>query len=126
MTAPVLVVDDNGDNRKLLAWILEDEGYPFVEADCGETALEILGSSKVSAVLLDIQLPGISGVEVLKTLRQDPRTQDTPVMALTALAAPEKVEVLCDLGFDKVVSKPLDEDEVLAWLAKIPGLEEAR
>src|SRR5262249_52691270 len=81
-----LVVADNEKNMKLFGGVLQATGYSTVEATTGEAAVEAARTHEPALVLMDVQLPGIDGVEALARLRQDERTASIPVLALTAQA----------------------------------------
>lgn len=109
----ILVVDDNGINRLLPGLILRPFGWDVYEADGGLAALEILKIIHISCVLLDISMPEVSGLEVLKDLRRDRNLQALKVIAYTAYAQPEDIERLLTLGFDAVLIKPLTSVKLL-------------
>ena len=118
MTAPgaptVAVVEDNADNRLLLRALLGDL-YTLVEYETGVEALEGFANGRPlpEVVLLDISLPGMSGVEVLERIRADRRLRDLPVIALTAHAMAGDREGYLAAGFDDYVSKPIGGERVL-------------
>src|SRR6185437_7879242 len=82
----VLIVEDNEKNTKLFRDVLQATGYSTVEATSGEDAIELAVAREPALVLMDVQLPGIDGVETLRRLRSDQRTAGIPVLALTAQA----------------------------------------
>ena len=114
MTPPrIAVVEDNADNRLLLQAILGD-AYDLDEFENGRDALEALARGQPpQLVLLDISLPEMSGVEVLRRLRADPRLRAVPVIALTAHAMAGNRESYLAAGFDDYVSKPIIDEGVL-------------
>jgi two-component system, cell cycle response regulator DivK len=109
----VLVVEDNEKSMKLVRDLLQATGYSAVEARTGEDAIEIARSEAPAVVLLDVQLPGIDGIEVLARLRGDERTAAIPVLALTAQAMHGDRERFLSAGFDGYLSKPVDLVELL-------------
>ena len=109
----VLVVEDNEKNMKLVRDVLQASGYSTFEATTGEEAVERALSQAPALVLMDVQLPGIDGVEALEQLRQDERTSSIPVLALTAQAMSGDRERFLDAGFDGYLSKPVDVAELL-------------
>ena len=110
----LLVVDDNEMNRDILSRRLQRKGYQVQVAEDGEKALEVVGKEAIDLVLLDIMMPGIDGVEVLKILRRDHSQAELPVVMATAKAdSADMVEAL-DLGANDYVIKPLDFPVVLA------------
>jgi two-component system, cell cycle response regulator DivK len=109
----VLVVEDNEKNMKLVRDVLQATGYGTLEATTGEEAVEVARSHSPALVLMDVQLPGIDGVEALTRLREDERTASIPVLALTAQAMYGDRERFLDAGFDGYLSKPIDVVELL-------------
>jgi two-component system, cell cycle response regulator DivK len=104
----VLVVEDNASSRRLACEVLELHGYVVEGVETGEEALEVIGERRPDVVLLDVQLPGIDGVETLRRLRSDPQTADLPVVAVTAYAMRgDRDQFLAD-GFDAYIAKPID------------------
>ena len=110
----VLVIEDNDKNMKLLRDVLQAIGYATLEAETGEEGVELACTHQPSLVLMDVQLPGISGVEALQRLRQDERTSETPVLALTAQAMSGDRERFLGAGFDGYLAKPIDVTELIA------------
>jgi two-component system, cell cycle response regulator DivK len=111
--ARVLVVEDNEKNMKLFRDVLQATGYTTLEATSGEDAVELARAHEPALVLMDVQLPGIDGVEALSRLRQDERTASIPVLALTAQAMRGDRERFLDAGFDGYLSKPVDVLELI-------------
>ena len=112
--ARVLLVDDTPANLKLLRQALEPEGYSILVAPSGEAALKLAPSAHPDLILLDVQMPGLDGFETCRCLKQDPVTQDIPVIFVTARAETESVvEGFRAGGIDYVV-KPFQAEEVLA------------
>ena len=106
----VLIVDDVTNNRDLLAAILEAEGYRTREAACGEDALAEIAREHPDLVLLDIQMPGISGLEVCDALKRDPETWEIPVVLVTALSEDEVRLSGYECGADDYVTKPVQKE----------------
>jgi len=109
----VLIVEDNEKNMKLVRDVLQATGYSTLEATTGEEAVELALSQAPALVLMDVQLPGIDGVEALERLRQNERTVSIPVLALTAQAMSGDRDRFLDAGFDGYLSKPVDVPELL-------------
>jgi CheY-like chemotaxis protein len=103
----ILVVEDNPLNLKLVRDVLTFSGYDVVAAPSGEEGVSLAGSCEPDLVLMDIQLPGIDGYEALRMLRQDPRLDGVPVVALTAFAMREDRERATLAGFDGYLGKPI-------------------
>ena len=110
----ILVVEDNEKNMKLLRDVLTAKGYRTLEATSGEAAVASALSFGPALVLMDVQLPGIDGVEALERLRSDERTASIPVLALTAQAMHGDRERFLEVGFDAYISKPVNIGELLA------------
>jgi two-component system, cell cycle response regulator DivK len=109
----ILVVDDNGINRLLPGLILRPFGWDVYEVEGGLAALEILKTKNISCVLLDISMPGVSGIDVLEDLRRDKRYQALKIVAYTAYAEVKDVERLLEIGFNAVLIKPLTSIKLL-------------
>jgi class 3 adenylate cyclase/CheY-like chemotaxis protein len=112
----VLVVDDNEMNRDMLSRRLSARGYTVTIAVAGQAALDLLASQRFDAVLLDIMMPGITGIDVLSRVRQSKSESDLPVIMVTARDATEDVVEALRLGANDYVTKPLDFPVVLARL----------
>ncbi len=104
----VLVVEDNDKNMKLFRDVLQATGYETLEAATGEQAIELARANEPALVLMDVQLPGIDGIETLARLRGDARTASIPVLALTAQAMHGDRERFLAAGFDGYLSKPVN------------------
>ena len=110
----ILLVDDNTTNLQVLRGTLDGQGYRFLVAKNGETALTIAKKAKPSLILLDIMMPGIDGFEVCRRLKAAHETREIPVIFLSALDGTEdKVKGLA-LGAVDYVSKPFQPEEVIA------------
>jgi two-component system, cell cycle response regulator DivK len=109
----ILIVEDNEKNMKLFRDVLTARGFLPIEATSGEDAIELAVSARPALMLMDVQLPGISGLEALARLRSDERTASIPVLALTAQAMQGDRERFLDAGFDGYLSKPVDILELI-------------
>jgi DNA-binding response OmpR family regulator len=112
----VLVVDDAPPNVKLLHLILQEAGYQVVEAYSGAEALEKLRAERPGAMVLDVRMPGMSGYDVCRLVREDPEFCALPVIMVTALAAPEERVRGIEAGATDFISKPFNKKELLARL----------
>jgi two-component system cell cycle response regulator DivK len=110
----ILVVEDNEKNMKLCRAVLRASGYRPMEATTGRHALELAVEHGPDLVLMDIQLPGLDGIETLNRMRSDEATASIPVLALTALAMNRDRARFLAAGFDGYVSKPVDIIELVA------------
>ena len=107
MTHVILVVEDNERNLKLLRDVLEYTGYDVRVARTAEDGITLAVSEPPDLVLMDLQLPGIDGIEALRRLRQNSRTADIPVVAVTAQAMKQDRERALDAGFNGYIEKPI-------------------
>ena len=114
----ILVVDDNGINRLLPGLILRPFGFTIYECVNGFDAIQLLRKIPISAVLLDISMPGMSGVDVLKSIRSVETAQAVTVIAYTTVATKIEEQALLALGFDAVLLKPITSEKLLAILRK--------
>jgi len=112
-TPTVLVVDDNQQNLELLQAYLEDVDCQAVPARDGLEALEIIAKDPPDLVLLDVMMPKMSGFEVCKRIKNDPKTSDIPVIMVTALNEFGDIERAIDSGTDDFLSKPVNKLELL-------------
>jgi two-component system, cell cycle response regulator DivK len=117
----VLIVEDNEKNMKLFRDVLEATGYDTIEASTGEEAVELALSNTPALILMDVQLPGIDGVEALARLRRHERTESVPVVALTAQAMHGDRERFLGVGFDGYLSKPVNVSELLVVVVEHCG-----
>lgn len=105
--ATILVVEDNARNLKLVRDVLQFHGYDVVAASTAEQGLAIAMADPPDLVLMDLQLPGMTGTEALYALRSTPRTSGVPVVAVTAFAMKDdRARALAD-GFDGYLEKPI-------------------
>jgi len=110
----ILIVEDNEKNRKLERDVLQFHGYRIAEAETAEEGLRLALESPPALVLMDIQLPGMNGIEALGRLRADPRTRSIPVIAVTASAMNQDRQKIMSAGFDGYQSKPINVKEFVA------------
>ncbi len=108
----VLIVDDEGRNRKLLRDLLAFHGYSVCEAENGEQALQVINTTPLDVVLLDVMMPGLDGFEVCRRIKADPATSQLPVLLVTALN--ERSDRLRGIaaGADDFLAKPIDLEEI--------------
>jgi len=112
MKRRLALVEDNRDNR-ILAHAFLDDRYDLDDYENGADALAGIARGRPDLVLLDVSLPGMDGVEVLRRLRADPALAGLPVIALTAHAMASDREKYLGLGFDDYVTKPIVDEQVL-------------
>jgi two-component system cell cycle response regulator DivK len=106
MSTRILVIEDNAKNLKLVRDVLQHAGYEVLEARTGEEGIEVAASGEPDLVLMDLQLPGIDGMEALRRLRASER-RPVPVVAVTAFAMKADRERAFAAGFDGYVEKPI-------------------
>jgi CheY-like chemotaxis protein len=109
----ILIVEDNEKNRKLARDVLQFHGYRTVEAETGEDGLRLAFETPPDLVLMDIQLPGIDGMQALAELRADARTRAIRVIAVTASAMMQDRQKIMAAGFDAYQSKPINVKEFI-------------
>jgi two-component system cell cycle response regulator DivK len=117
----ILIVEDNPRNLKLLRDVLTHVGYRTLEAGTAEDGLELARAERPDLVLMDVQLPGMDGVEALGRLRTDPATADIRVVAVTAFAMKDDRERFMAAGFDGYLEKPLDVRALPRQVAALLG-----
>ena len=115
----ILIVEDNPKNLKLVRDTLQVKGYQTIEAETGEEGVRLAQERQPALILMDIQLPGISGIDALQQLRTDPRTHAIPVIAVTASVMTQDRKRVMDAGFDGFQGKPLSMRELLATVREI-------
>ena len=115
----VLIVEDNEKNMKLARDVLQAKGYATLEAVTGEEGVRLAGENMPDLVLMDIQLPGISGIEAFRRLRADPRTARIPVVALTASVTPSDRTQITQAGFSAFLGKPINLKEFLETVKRL-------
>jgi len=108
----VMVVEDNEKNRKLVRVVLKAKGYNIIEAATGEEALNLLKNQKPDIILMDIQLPGIDGLTLIKQIKASVITKDILIIAVTAYAMKGDEQKILDTGCDAYVSKPINTQEL--------------
>jgi two-component system cell cycle response regulator DivK len=115
--ATVLVVEDNPANMTLATFLLKSAGYAVLSATDAEAGLALARTEQPDLVLMDIQLPGMDGLEACAILKKSEATRDIPVIALTALAMKGDEERIRAAGCDGYIAKPLAYREFLATIA---------
>jgi CheY-like chemotaxis protein len=119
----VLIIEDNDKNLELVRDILQAKGYRTLEAGTAEDGLKIARGQALDLILMDIQLPGMGGIEALKVLRDDPATAALPVVAITASVMLANREQIMRAGFDGFVEKPIT---VRSFLKVVEGTLQTR
>jgi two-component system, cell cycle response regulator DivK len=113
----ILLVEDNAANMTLATFLLQSAGYEVITATDAETGVSLARTQSPTLILMDIQLPGMDGLQATAMLRADESTRDIPVIALTALAMKGDEERIRAAGCDGYIAKPLDYKSFLATVA---------
>ena len=109
----ILIIEDNDKNLKLVRDVLQVKGHTTFEATTGEDGVRIAREELPDLVLMDIQLPGMNGIEALRVLRADPQTAAIPVIAVTASVMQQDRKLITEAGFDGYIGKPINLAEFL-------------
>ena len=117
----ILIVEDNERNLKLVRDVLQAKGYSTLEARSAEDGLELAKARTPSLILMDIHLPGMSGIEALRQLRADAATAAIPVVAITASVMEESVREVMAAGFNAFIEKPINVRGFLDKVRSIVG-----
>ena len=117
----ILIVDDNALNLKLARVVLATEGFDVRTASNAEEALQLLRTVTPRLILMDVQLPGIDGLELTRRLKADPATRAIRVVALTAYAMKGDDEKAFAAGCDGYITKPIDVERLLAVVSSFLG-----
>ena len=117
----IVIIEDNEKNLKLVRDVLQAKGHKTAEAGSAEEGLKLVAEGKPDLVLMDIQLPGMSGIDALKILRADEATKAIPVIAISASVMQQDRKQITDAGFDGFVEKPINLKDFLAAVNKALG-----
>ncbi len=112
----VLIVDDDADHRELLAMLLSRNGYDVLQACDTQDARDRIAVGDVDAALLDVRLPGESGIELCAALRDDPRTEHLPIMLVSADAQDQRISAGLAAGANDYLLKPFHRSELIVRL----------
>jgi two-component system cell cycle response regulator DivK len=116
-----LVIEDNEDNMNLITFILKKNGYRTVWAENGRRGVELAVQEKPDFIILDIQLPDISGFEVLPLIRGEEGCSEMPIIAMTSYAMSGDREKLINAGCTGYIEKPIDPETVMTEIGRIVG-----
>jgi two-component system cell cycle response regulator DivK len=119
MSKKILIVEDNPQNMRLIEMALSAESYTLLEATNGEEALEVAKKERPDLIIMDIQLPKMSGLEVTRKLREIPEFSRTPIIAITAYAMKGDKEKALDAGCNAYLSKPISARDLPNLIAKM-------
>ncbi|WP_304222316.1 response regulator transcription factor [Gracilinema caldarium] len=112
--ATIMVVEDDQDIRELISYNLGKEGYTVVPAESGEQALKLIETANPDIIVLDIMLPGMDGIEVLRNLKQGSRHAHVPVIMATAKSEDSDIITGLELGADDYIAKPFSPKVLIA------------
>ena len=121
MSADILIVDDDEINRKVAALFLQRMGWQTGQAASAAEALEQMEKQAYACLLLDISMPGMSGIELCQQLRRDERWKGLRLVAYTAHAMSDEQAAILQAGFDAIITKPLSRDALEAALGRTAG-----
>lgn len=114
----ILVVEDNEKNMYLICFIIEKMGHKVIKASTGEQGVEIAVAELPDLILMDIQLPGIDGMEATRQIRQSRADGKTPIIALTSFAMAGDRERLLQAGCSGYIEKPINPETIMAEIQK--------
>ena len=117
----ILIVEDNPRNMKLVRDVLQVKGHATLEATTAEDGIVLAKQKIPDLVLMDIQLPGMNGIDALGHLRADPSTAKIPVIAVTASVMQQDRKLITEAGFDAYIGKPINLKEFLDTVARTVG-----
>lgn len=118
----ILIVEDDEKSRRLMRDVLQHQGYDVIETDQGEICLELMRKLQPALVLMDIHLPGISGLDAIRAIRSDASIAATPVVAVTASVMGNAREKIREAGFDGFEPKPINLQEFLGTIRRLVPL----
>lgn len=117
----VLVIEDNEDNMKLITFILGKHGYRTIEARSGAQGIRMALDEKPDFILLDIQLPDMDGLDVLRTIRDSEADGQIPIIAITSYAMSGDRERLLQAGCNGYIEKPIDPETIVGEIRQLTG-----
>ena len=119
MAKRILIVEDNDLNLKLFRDLLGANGYETVETREGLEAISLTRNMRPDLILMDIQLPEISGLDITKKIKADPEICDIPIVAVTAFAMKDDEDKIMQAGCEAYLSKPIAIDQFLATIRRL-------
>lgn len=119
----VLVIEDNPDNLKIMKYSLERAGYQVLAAETGEEGLRLALAERPFLILMDINLPGMDGIETTKCIRASKADGIIPIIAVTSYAMTGDREKILAAGCNGYIEKPIDPIMIVAQIHKILGIE---
>ena len=121
MSRKILIVEDNDLNMKLFHDLLEGHGYDIVQTKDGREVLQFAKQHRPDLILMDIQLPEVSGLEVTRWIKDDEELRDIPIIAVTAFAMKGDEEKIRSGGCEAYIAKPISFASVLQTIEKVLG-----
>ncbi|MGH7946452.1 MAG: response regulator [Opitutaceae bacterium] len=118
MKAKILLIEDNRQNRYLATFLMEKEGFTVTLAPDGPAGIECATRERFDLILLDIQLPGMDGHAVARTLRAKPALADVPIIAVTSYAMVGDREIALASGCSGYIEKPINPDTFVAEISR--------
>jgi len=126
MHKTILLVEDNEVNRRLAGFLLRSQGYQVREATTAAAAFEMVEKERPDLIVMDIQLPGMDGLEITRKLKEQPATADIPVVAVTSFAMKGDREKALAAGCAGYVTKPIDKNTFIQEVAAHVGSKAKR
>jgi two-component system, cell cycle response regulator DivK len=117
--AQVLIVDDFGDALEIYQEYLTFKGYRVLTASSGAEAVELARAERPGVIFMDLRMPFMTGAEALAILRRDPTFGSVPIVALTAHALADEKQTALAAGFDEVIAKPCNPDDLIAAVERL-------
>jgi CheY-like chemotaxis protein/anti-sigma regulatory factor (Ser/Thr protein kinase) len=118
---PILVVEDNRDNLLVITAVLDEAGYKYITATDGQKAVALAREAPPALILMDMQLPGVSGLEAARQIKADPLLAGIPIVALTAMAMRGDREDILAAGLDDYLAKPFEPQELMRLVRRWLG-----
>ena len=118
MSARIVVADDEADIRRLVVFTLRRQGYTIFEAGAGDAALALIRQEKPDLAVLDVMMPGLTGLEVAQALQSDPTTASIPVIMLSAKGQAAEVQAGLASGAGAYLIKPFNREELVGRVAE--------
>ncbi len=117
----VLVVEDNMDNMELITVILERNGYKVLTAETGHQGIDIATEEQLDFIILDIQLPDMDGMKVIRMIRSLKINEDIPIIAMTSYAMSGDRQKVMSAGFNGYIEKPIEPENVISQIKEVIG-----
>lgn len=125
MNKTILIIEDNIINKKLFHDLLEAHGYDIVETENATEAIYLAKTANPCVILMDIQLPEISGVDLIKKMKAEESIKNIPIIAVTAFAMKDNEEMVMASGCDAYVAKPISIEPFIQLVNKYASMKAA-